>query len=483
MKPPDAGTPPARRLGGRVRGPTSLALRLLLSAMAITVVVLVLVGLLLSSLYRTAAERAFDRRLDVYLKTIVAEVANFRGAGLPQPKALEDPLFAFPRSGWYWQIVDVSKDGRRNRSLSLGDAQLPLLAPNDEPASSLGMRDAYVKVADGEEMRLVERDIDLGADGHYFISVAAPAAELNQEITDFNLALVGVLLVLAIAFILVVMAQVRFGLKPLSHISEALAEVRSGKVERLKGPYPDEILPLVREVNALIDANREIVERARTHVGNLAHALKTPLSVLMNEAGTRDDSLAVRVRDQASVMRDQVAHHLERARMAARVSVVVDVCEVTGVVNGLARTMEKIHRAKSLAIDVRIIDDVRFRGERQDLEEMVGNLIDNACKWASSRVEVEVCTNRARAPGERVFFHVIIDDDGPGLDPGRRANVGRRGRRLDESKPGSGLGLSIVHELATLYGGRFDLSSAPIGGLRTELVLPATLVSQGPMPG
>lgn len=474
---------PAPREGewDQVRGPTSLALRLLVSAMAITVVVLVLVGLLLSSLYRTAAERAFDRRLDVYLKTIVAEVANFRGPGLPQPKALGDPLFAFPRSGWYWQIVDVSGTARNTRSLSLGDSELPLLAPSNAAPSSLGMREGYVKVADGEEMRLVERGIDLGADGRYVISVAAPAVELYQEIADFNLALVGVLLVLAIAFILVVMAQVRFGLKPLSHISEALADVRSGKAERLEGPYPDEILPLVREVNALIDANREIVQRARTHVGNLAHALKTPLSVLMNEAGTRDDPLAVRVRDQASVMRDQVAHHLERAHMAARVSVVADVCEVTDVVNGLARTMEKIHRAKTLAIDVRIVDDVRFRGERQDLEEMVGNLIDNACKWANARVEVEVCTNRARAPGDRVFFHVIIDDDGPGLDPGRRANVGRRGRRLDESKPGSGLGLSIVHELAALYGGRFDLSSAPIGGLRTELVLPAILAPLGPV--
>lgn len=453
--------------------PTSLALRLVLSALAIAGVALLLVGLLLSSLYRTAAERSYDRRLDVYLKAIVAEAASFRGPGLPQPAAPADPLFAFPQSGWYWQIVRTDADGR-SRSLSLAGADLPLL---EAEADGKPLRAGYVTTAGRQELRLVERDIDLGGAGRYVISVAAPAAELWAEIADFNLALVGMLLVLAIAMVLVVLAQVRFGLKPLSHLSLALADVRSGKAERLTGPYPDEIMPLVRELNALIDANHEIVERARTHVGNLAHALKTPLSVLMNEAGTRDDPLAVRVRDQARVMRDQVAHHLERARMAARVSVVADVCEVTSVVTALARTMEKIHRGRGLAIDVRIVDDVRFRGERQDLEEMVGNLVDNACKWAASRVEVEVCTNRARAPGERIFFHVIIDDDGPGLDPGRRANVGRRGRRLDESKPGSGLGLSIVHELAALYGGRFELSAAPIGGLRTELVLPAILPS------
>ncbi|MDI4665253.1 HAMP domain-containing histidine kinase [Xanthobacter autotrophicus] len=455
--------------------PGSLAFRLVLSAMGITLVVLLVVGFVLSSLYRTAAERAFDRRLDVYLKTIVAEVANASDEVLPEPVALGDPLFAFPNSGWYWQITLISGTGeaRRRASRSLVTGALPLLAVQGIKGRPGLMREGYVKGPHGEELRLAERDVDLGSDARYVVSVAAVASELEEEISAFNLALAGTLVVLACAFLLVVMVQVRFGLKPLTRISQALADVRSGKAERLEGAYPDEITPLVREVNALIDANKEIVERARTHVGNLAHALKTPLSVLMNEAGTRDDPLAVRVRDQAGVMRDQVAHHLERARMAARVSVVASVCEVTPVITALARTMEKIHRGKDLAIEVHIRDDVHFRGEQQDLEEMIGNLVDNACKWASSRVGLEVCIGQPGAPGDRVFFHVIIDDDGPGLDPARRVDVGRRGRRLDESKPGSGLGLSIVHELALLYGGRFELSSAPVGGLRTELVLPA----------
>ncbi|MFS8039204.1 ATP-binding protein [Xanthobacter sp. AM11] len=460
--------------------PGSLAFRLFLSAMAITVVVLVVVGLVLSSLYRNAAERAFDRRLDVYLKTIVAEVANATEESPPEPRALADPLFVFPNSGWYWQIARVSDAGdARRASRSLSGGGLPLLAEQGISGRPGLIREGYALGPRGEKLRIVERDVDLGGDDRYVVSVAAVAVELEQEISAFNLALAGTLVVLAAAFLLVVVAQVRFGLKPLSRISEALADVRSGKAERLEGAYPAEIAPLVREVNALIDANKEIVERARTHVGNLAHALKTPLSVLMNEAGTREDTLAGRVRDQASVMRDQVAHHLERARMAARVSVVASVCEVTPVVTSLARTMQKIHRAKELAIDVRIADDVRFRGEQQDIEEMVGNLVDNACKWASSRVEVEVVIGRPRSPGDRVFFHVIIDDDGPGLDPARRLDVGRRGRRLDESKPGSGLGLSIVHELALLYGGNLELGTAPIGGLRAEIVLPA---AQAPPP-
>lgn len=455
--------------------PGSLAFRLFLSAMAITLVVLLAVGLVLSSLYRNAAERAFDRRLYVYLKTIVAEVANAsESEDLPQPVALGDPLFAFPNSGWYWQIALVDEGGTRRRtSRSLGGGELPMLGPRQPPAVPGIMRHGYADGPGGQALRMVEREVDLGANERYVVGVAAPAGELDDEISAFNLALAGTLVVLAAAFLLVVMVQVRFGLRPLSRISQALADVRSGKADRLEGSYPDEIAPLVSEVNALIDANQEIVDRARTHVGNLAHALKTPLSVLMNEAGTRDDVLATKVRDQAGVMRDQVAHHLERARMAARVSVVASVCEVTPVVTALARTMEKIHRGKDLAIDVHIADDVHFRGERQDLEELIGNLVDNACKWASSRVEIEVCIGPSRVSGERVFFHIIIDDDGPGLDPSRRVDIGRRGRRLDESKPGSGLGLSIVHELAVLYGGRFELGSAPIGGLRTEIVLPA----------
>ncbi|MEP9348691.1 ATP-binding protein [Xanthobacter sp. KR7-225] len=453
--------------------PGSLAVRLMLSAIAIMVVVLTLVGLVLSSLYRTAAERSFDRRLDIYLKTIVAELANAAPGQLPQPQAMADPLFLFPNSGWYWQVAKVGGADSHRTSPSLPSGKLPILSEIGVVSLPGRMRQGYAAGPLGETLRVVERDLDLGKDERFVVSVAAVAAELDEEISAFNLVLVGTLVVLAIAFLLVVMIQVRYGLRPLKHISQALAAVRSGKAERLEGAYPEEIAPLVREVNMLVDANREIVERARTHVGNLAHALKTPLSVLMNEAGTRDDPLAVLVRDQAGVMRDQVTHHLERARMAARVSVVAGLCEVTPVVTSLARTMEKIHRAKDLAIDVKVVDDVRFRGEQQDIEEMVGNLIDNACKWASTRVEVEVCIGRGRTPSDRVFFHVIIDDDGPGLDPARRMDVGRRGRRLDESKPGSGLGLSIVQELATLYGGRFDLGAAPIGGLRCELVLPA----------
>jgi len=217
------------------------------------------------------------------------------------------------------------------------------------------------------------------------------------------------------------------------------------------------------------------VQRARTHVGNLAHALKTPLSVIVNEAASRDDGFATKVREQTDIMRDQVTRHLERARLAARFSSIGSVTEIAPVVTALARTMEKIHHDRGIAIDVEAPADIRFRGERQDLEEMVGNLVDNACKWARSRVSVEVLRDGAGGASGQPLVRLVIDDDGPGLSPPEReeAQEAHRGRRLDETKPGSGLGLSIVVELAHLYGGELSLGTAPIGGLRAELTLPA----------
>ena len=452
----------------------SLALRLFVSATAVTVVILVITGVVLSSLYRDGVERSFDRRLGVYLRTLVADVAAPE-EGEKVAQSLGEPLFELPLSGWYWQVTKLSAPKPEVRSSrSLWDGGLPHLEDLNVPTAPDGTRKRYVPGPEDQRLRLVERTVDLGDDGRYLVAVAGDALEIDDETQGFDRAISVTFGVLAVVLLLTTMFQVRFGLAPLKRISAGLAAIRSGSAEWLQGSFPVEIAPLARETNALIDANREIVERARTHVGNLAHALKTPLSVIMNEATARaDDPLAVKVREQANVMRDQVQRHLERARIAARATVVGTVTEVAPVVTALARSMEKIHRDRGIAIDIEMPRDTRFRGERQDLEEMVGNLVDNACKWAQSRVAVEVLPDRAEAAGSNL--RVVVDDDGPGLTATQREQVGaaRRGNRLDETKPGSGLGLSIVVDLAALYGGALTLGTAPIGGLRAELVLPA----------
>jgi signal transduction histidine kinase len=318
---------------------------------------------------------------------------------------------------------------------------------------------------------MVERPVDLGADGKFLVSVAGDASEIFDETRSFDYYLGGTFVALSIVLVLTTIFQVRFGLAPLKRISESIADIRSGRAERLEGEFPVEIAPLARETNALIDANREIVERARTHVGNLAHAIKTPLSVIVNEASAHGaDPFATKVLEQADVMRDQVAHHLERARIAARLTIIGTVTEVAPAIEALRRTMEKIHRGRGIAIAVEADPQAKFRGERQDLEEMAGNLVDNACKWAASQVFIEVLVERKAGAGP--MLRILVDDDGRGLSAAERAQVSRRGQRLDESKPGSGLGLSIVVDLAALYGGSLSLGSAPIGGLRAELLLP-----------
>src|SRR5258708_641169 len=394
---------------------SSLATRLFLSATAWVVVILVITGVVLSSVYRDATERAFARRLNLYLRTLIAEVATPDEPPDRQFQSLGEPLFELPLSGWYWQIARTDTDKAEVRaSRSLWDKKLPKLEEHGADLTAAGIRLGYVEGPEGQNLRMVERPVDLGADGKFLVNVAGDASEIFDETRSFDYYLGGTFAALSIVLVLTTIFQVRFGLAPLKRISESIADIRSGRAERLEGEFPVEIAPLARETNALIDANREIVERARTHVGNLAHAIKTPLSVIVNEAS---------------------AHGLDP--FADKVLVQADAA-------------------------------AKFRGERQDLEEMAGNLVDNACKWAASRVFIEVLVERPAKAGDKTAdgpsLRIIVDDDGRGLSADERAQASRRGQRLDESKPGSGLGLSIVVDLAGLYGGQPPPRQSPIAG-------------------
>src|ERR1700687_1610068 len=300
----------------------SLAGRLFLWAAAWTVVILIITGIALSTIYRHAVERAFDRRLDVYLRTLVADVASPEEGSDKFPQSIGEPLFELPLSGWYWQVTRLdSKKSDVHSSRSLWDSGLPRL-PHNGAVSSAEARQGYADGPEEQKLRIVERNIDLGDDGRYLIAVAGDAAEIDDETRSFDRAIGITFAALTAALLITTALQVRFGLAPLQRISASLAAIRSGRAERLEGDFPVEIAPPARETNALIDANREVVERARTHVGNLAHALKTPLSVIVNEAAAHGaDPFAAKVLEQADVMRDQVAHHLERARIAARLTI------------------------------------------------------------------------------------------------------------------------------------------------------------------
>ncbi|ALK10107.1 ATP-binding protein [Blastochloris viridis] len=464
--------PPQPEADRRAGSSSSLALRLFLSAAVVTSLVLLATGIGLSSLYSGALERAFDRRLAIYLKALVAAVAVSESGA--EDGDLGEPLFDLPLSGWYWQVVRVDSSPAEVRaSRSLFGSTLLRLDQRAVPEDADGIRHGYVAGPGEQPLRLAERTIDLGEDGRLLVAVGGDAREIVEESAGFNLAIGTTFAGLGLLLVLTTLFQVGYGLRPLQALSKGLAAIRAGTADRLEGPFPREVAPLAREMNALVAANREVVERARTHVGNLAHALKTPLSVLLNEAAGRDDALAAKVREQVAVMREQVGHHLDRARIAAAAAHVASLTEVAPAIAALVRTLEKIHAGRGLTFATALDPDLKFRGERHDLDEMIGNLIDNAAKWASSRVEIEVLAEPAAHALDRRFLRVVIDDDGPGLTADQREAVAKRGKRLDETKPGSGFGLAIAVETATEYGGRLVLGAAPIGGLRAELILPA----------
>ena len=270
-----------------------------------------------------------------------------------------------------------------------------------------------------------------------------------------------------------ILAQVRFALRPLVEMQHRLNDIRRGKIELLHDDFPQEIQPVAHELNLLVQSNFDIIDRARMQVGNLAHALKTPISVLTNEARDSKAPLALKVKEQIDVMRDQVNLYLDRARRAARAQTIGAATDVEPVLQSLARTLQRINRDRGLIIQVVAPPALRFRGERQDFEEMVGNIMDNACKWATSTIIVKAGVATNSGEDGRQWLIVIVDDDGPGIPAEKRGEALKRGQRLDESKPGSGLGMSIISETASMYSGKIELAQADLGGLRVNLVLPA----------
>ncbi len=451
----------------------SIATRLFLTAAALSSVVLLVASIFFTAYYRREAEGVFERRLDVYLRAIVADVAESGQEGHTGPGQLGDPQFELPGSGWYWQITrldDAAHEIKASRSLFA--KQLPKLSDLGIAAEVGGFRHGYALGPDGRRLRIVERVIDVGDTGIYLVQVAAITEEMDEQIARFRFELMVAFAALAIALAIVAAFQVRFGLRPLRLLQDELVSIRRGERDHIEGEYPSEVAPLADELNLLIGANRDILDRARTQVGNLAHALKTPLSVMVNEADAAPSPLADKVSEQARIMRDQISFYLDRARAAARGGALGASTQIQPSVDALLRAFTKIYSDRGVEFSGAAAPELRFLGERQDLEEMIGNLLDNAGKWAASGVTISVVAEVEAAGANRSALRVTIDDDGPGLAPHLRTQVTERGRRLDETKPGSGLGLSIVVDLAAAYGGALDLGDSPCGGLRATLRLP-----------
>jgi signal transduction histidine kinase len=450
----------------------SLALRLMLSSAVIACTLLVAAGLLLGVLFQRALERNFDARLQAVMDGLLANV-TLKADGSPE---LTDPIadtrFALAESGWYWQ-VEPPVDSAAVPLVSQSLLNMELDVPERAVADPKAVEQFYLRDRKGLQLRAIRQGYKLFGNAQpYAFLVAGNFDELSSEVKSFRNVLYSILGLLGLGLLGATFFQVRFGLRPMQEMQHKLNDIRSGKAELLEGNFPSEIQPVAQELNLLIQSNKEILDRARMQVGNLAHALKTPISVLTNEAQNNASPLAARLREQLDVMLAQVNLYLDRARRAARAQALGASCEVEPVLQALARTLQRIHRDKGLEISVDAASGLKFRGERQDLEEMVGNLMDNASKWAVKRVEAKLEPAAVGVDG-RLWLAIVIDDDGPGIPPAMRAIALKRGQRLDETKPGSGLGLSIVSETAAMHGGSLEFESASIGGLRVILKLPA----------
>lgn len=454
----------------------SLRFRLLAATLVALLVALLLAGLLLAGLFRDHVMRQFTATLTAQLDQVTARLAfDTQGQPTLAANSLSDPRWSRPYAGLYWQVDGPAGAPQRGvlRSRSLWDSALVV----DRDAVADGAVHVHeVPGPQGTRLLLVERTVrpDGAATTSWRLLVAADLRETEAAIQRFNGVLLASLAVLLVLLCAAALAQVAVGLAPLQTLQRALSALHAGRASRLEGRFPAEVQGLIDDFNAVLDRNAEVVARARTQAGNLAHAVKTPLAALSQAAAAaqRQPEAAVQlaplVLEQVATAQRHVDWHLARARAAAAQGVPGARVALAPVIEGLIRVLERVFAERGLSFVTAPLDaGLHFAGEVQDLQEMLGNVLDNAGKWARHEVHVSACA----ASGEP-RLHIVVEDDGPGIEPSRRDAVMARGARLDETVPGSGLGLAIVQELVGLYGGSVRLGASARGGLRVELRLP-----------
>ncbi|KKB08047.1 sensor histidine kinase [Devosia chinhatensis] len=446
-------------------GRHSLALRLMVLALGASLVALVAAGLVISGLLRTFVVETFETNLNATMVALMANTQFDEDAGrLRLDASVADPRFEQPFSGWYWQIADADQVLIGSSSLWTDTLGLGLAEPDGS------VRRRMMSGPQGERLLVLERDFTApGGTGRLRVSVAMPEALIEAEVSRIVGPLIWSLSLLGLGLSLAIIVQVRLGLRPLRQVEADLRAIETGQRDTLPAARHDELAPLVAQINSLLAHSRSTIERARTHVGNLAHGLKTPLSGLdaLLARSAMPEAERTEVETLSASMNRMISQHLRRARSAGAVGIAGARTPLGAVVDDLLPVFRGIYADRQLAFNVSGDKDAIFAGERDDLEEMLGNLIDNAAKWGRSRIDIAVET----PPAGKIA--VTVCDDGPGMDDAQFALARERGRRLDESRPGSGLGLAIVSDLTALYGGALRLKRADLGGVAACLELPA----------
>lgn len=449
----------------------SLAIRVVTLSTLWVILALVVVATLISTLYGDAARNNFERLLTAHLFSLVGAVSISPDGLLQGRPELGELRYSSPLSGWYWSVDPVSSNvNGKLQSLSLVGRIVPEIPVNQAPFDSSFMRSYTLPGLNGEELYIVETEVVLDNDNRVArFRVMGNLSEVMSEISDFRSKLALYLAIFGLGSVFINAGIILFGLRPLDKVRQALADIREGRSAKLGTSLPLEIAPLANEMNALIENNRRIVERSRTQVGNLAHSLKTPLSVLTNEARAMGGEQGRVVLEQSEAMQVQIQHYLQRARIAAQRDSVVFRTQVTPVLERMERVTAKLNPAFKITFR-NVLPGAVFAGEKEDLEEIIGNLLENAGKWGRRQIKIVL----QPATDVQRQFEILIEDDGPGLAPDKIEQALKRGNRVDETKPGTGLGLAIVQDTVREYGGTLHLGKSNWGGLQVRVVLPLT---------
>ena len=437
----------------------SLTRRMILTAAAWITILLIGGGAALDRVLVNSVEQNFDNQLEYVLTAMIASAEIGPDGEIRMNRPLGDQRFLEPNSGLYWQIT--GKGAMPFPSRSLWDRALSAPANHNDQAVHFRNSNEFAD----EPLRIAERAIRLpDSDIAWTFMVAQSRDSLDRQIIELRSVLVTSFLLLGLGLIILAALQTFYGLWPLRAVRKAIAQMRSGRESRVTDALPDEVMPMVNELNALLDHNEQQAEESRRHAGNLAHALKTPLTVIMNSATAQSPDLADTIIREATTMRRQVDHHLARARAVGRRGHSHSRAQIWDSLESVERAVSRLYA--HVRLDMAGDKEISARVERQDLDEMLGNLIENAAKYGGGSVFVTV-----EDAGD--FVEMLIEDDGKGIPEAERERLFDRGARLDTGKPGTGLGLAIVRDVVEIYGGTVRLEeSEDLGGLLVRLRLP-----------
>jgi len=442
-------------------GRKSLSVRIIALSGAWIIMALGVTAALLVFFYRDHAAQHYDEHVTMHLEELVEASRIMPDGTFTLAFNPSDPRYHTLNSGWYWEVKQSGTI--LARSPSLGDNDLSMV--NTVPSKIV---EVYEIIGPGQEflrVQVVEIRVDPEREPLVFFA-SSPMTGITDDVLNYSNHVVGSFVLLGIGLLLAVILQVRLALKPLHAISSGISEVREGKASKLPDDQLEDVQPLVDELNNLLYHNAILLKRARNQLGDLAHSVKNPLTVIINEARNLGPAQRKLIIEQTAEIGKNVDHYLSRARTFGTEKVLGSRSNVKVVIDDLIYAMQRIYQERDLDYDVSGLKACWFRGEGQDLEEMMGNLLDNASKWAKSRVVIS-----GGAGGDRL--KLLVGDDGPGIPDQEIVNVMKRGHKLDESKPGHGQGLGIVKDIADLYGGSLKLVNSPQGGFQAELDLPA----------